>query len=213
MAWRSVVPRLPIHQLQPVPGRIGDPAWALSTYRGPCRLEARDAAEARRLADGRFLVPFRPAQVPAEVISPWRQPDLVEVIAELGPPGPDEPPPLALVVEDQALVAMTIESCLTESGYAVVPHACGQPAIAAIAAGAAVNLLVTGLRLPDVHGGAVIEALWAHRPGTPVIVSTGAAELPPALAIQAAAGMLGYLEKPWPEAELGAMVRRLGRWA
>jgi hypothetical protein len=74
--------------LVPLLTGLDDPAWALSTSRAACFVEARDAREARSVADGHFLVPVWPDGAVGALTSPWRQESLVLVEERMEGEGP-----------------------------------------------------------------------------------------------------------------------------
>lgn len=84
-----------VYHLQPVEDRLDDPAWAVSWYRGPCRVRASSAEAARLFANGAFTIAIRPGGAPAGCGGlPWSQPRLVTVrelpgvpVESLGPSG------------------------------------------------------------------------------------------------------------------------------
>src|SRR3954469_15757568 len=80
------MPALASYRLSPTEAGLQDPAWSLSRYRGECRVVAASPEEARRCADGAFLLPLATATTAAQCRSPWQQPALVGV-ARLGAGG------------------------------------------------------------------------------------------------------------------------------
>ncbi len=78
---------MPIFHLKPIVAQLEDPAWQTSTFRNECWVNARDEAEARGLASGKFqngeaTIPGHPGRP-----SPWRDPHLVEARPSHPPPG------------------------------------------------------------------------------------------------------------------------------
>ncbi|MFC7477294.1 hypothetical protein ACFQS7_23230 [Dankookia sp. GCM10030260] len=69
-----------LFDLRPTPTGLHDPAWALSRYRGECRVIAESPDQARRFADGAFLLPMRDSLAGQACRSPWQQAALVEVV-------------------------------------------------------------------------------------------------------------------------------------
>ena len=80
-----------------------------------------------------------------------------------------------LLAEDEALVALALADCLEAMGHAVTTAGDGEAALAlANHPGAPrFDLLVTDLNMPRLGGEGLIRALWAARPGLPVVVVTG----------------------------------------
>ncbi|MDO9714269.1 response regulator [Paracraurococcus lichenis] len=80
-----------------------------------------------------------------------------------------------LLAEDEALVAMALADCLEADGHTVTMASDGRKALAAAQYISVLDLLITDLRMPDLGGEELIRALWAERPGLPVLVVTGSA--------------------------------------
>ncbi len=78
-----------------------------------------------------------------------------------------------VLAEDEALVAMALADCLEADGHRVVVAGDGGKALDAARDLATLDLLITDLRMPNLGGEALIRALWAERPGLPVLVVTG----------------------------------------
>jgi hypothetical protein len=75
---------MPVFQLYPNHGKLGDPAWLTSRHRGPCIVIADTAEAARRYANCAFIIAVAPAGLSHMAFAlPWSQPELVTVI-ELG---------------------------------------------------------------------------------------------------------------------------------
>ncbi len=78
---------MPVFHLQPLPDGIDDPAWAMSRYRGPCKVVAENAAQARLFANCAYIIPLQSAigdiSYPA---SPWSSDNLVQAFRANGVP-------------------------------------------------------------------------------------------------------------------------------
>jgi CheY-like chemotaxis protein len=119
-----------------------------------------------------------------------------------------------LLAEDEALVALALADCLEAEGHEVAAVAAdGAEALAmARELGCRIDLLVTDLRMPNLGGEALIRALWAERPGLPVLVVTGSAPPGGADALRREAGdrgPLALLHKPVEYDALAAALCRL----
>ena len=118
-----------------------------------------------------------------------------------------------LLAEDEALVALALADCLEAEGHEVTVAADGAEALAmARELGCRVDLLVTDLRMPRLGGEGLIRALWAERPGLPVLVVTGSAPPGGAAALRREAGdrgPLALLHKPVEYDALAAALRRV----
>lgn len=112
-----------------------------------------------------------------------------------------------LVADDEAIIRNYVTRALAGCGYAVTAVPDGTSAVAA-ARGEAFGLLVCDLKMPDMRGERVIEAVLALRPAIKVIVMTGsvsdiAAPLAPGVRAD------GVLIKPFGIGELRALAARL----
>ena len=111
-----------------------------------------------------------------------------------------------LLVEDEVLVRELLALELTEAGYHVLEAADGDEALAHLAAGHDLTLLLTDIRLPGAHDGwAVAAAARANRPDLPVIYITGYSERE----VQPVPGGILF-RKPFRAADIVAAVRAFG---
>jgi ActR/RegA family two-component response regulator len=82
--------------------------------------------------------------------------------------------PLALIVEDEALLALTIEDLLTTEGYDTLWATSEGQVLALIPAAGPLAVAVVDLRLgEDLAGQRIIQALRMQIPDLPVVVVTG----------------------------------------
>ncbi len=110
------------------------------------------------------------------------------------PPAPDSAHPLepvrpaqvepatraldVLAVDDDALVMMGTEGMLEDLGHRVIVARSADEALAVLAAGTAVDVVVTDHSMPGMTGAALARHLRETRPDLPVILATGYAEIP-----------------------------------
>ena len=115
-----------------------------------------------------------------------------------------------LVLDDDVDVASTLADFLTQRGHAVLVAHTGRDALVTMAE-RSVALLLLDLRLPDMHGTAVMRRARRLDDPPEIVVVTGHAALESAVeAVEAGAG--GYILKPVDLARLGGIVDRiLGR--
>jgi len=86
---------------------------------------------------------------------------------------------------------------LEDAGFSVLVAAGGSEAVALIAAGEAVDALITDLSMPGMDGITVIRTVRERRPGLPAILLTGYAGGDAALALDdAVTGAYALLRKP-----------------
>ena len=115
-----------------------------------------------------------------------------------------------LLAEDEALVAMVLADWLEAEGHEVVVTGDGAEALAAARDLDALDLLITDLRMPNLGGEGLIRALWAERPGLPVLVVTGSPPPGGAKALRQECGNCGplvLLHKPLDFTALAAALR------
>ena len=99
-----------------------------------------------------------------------------------------------------------LRELLQEEGYAVSVFSSGRAALDGLGAGGGFGLVITDLALPDMSGLELARAIHARAPALPVVLCTGAGELPAQQALQAA-GIGQVLPKPIPMNDLKALVR------
>src|SRR3954453_19830469 len=78
-----------------------------------------------------------------------------------------------VLAEDEALVAMALADYLESAGHHVMVAGDGAMALGVVRHLDTLDLLITDLRMPVLSGEDLIRALWAERPGLPVLVVTG----------------------------------------
>jgi PAS domain S-box-containing protein len=143
----------------------------------------------------------------------WLPQAEARITARSDPPAPPKdadaaPPRRVLVVDDDPLVAAGTMMMLEDLGHDPVLAASGEEALARVGSDAALELVLTDHAMPGMTGLELAEQLRRERPGLPVVLATGYAEVP------AGAGTwLPRLNKPYRQDELGALVRRLTRAA
>lgn len=116
-----------------------------------------------------------------------------------------------LLIEDERHVAAFVRQGLEEEGYAVEWAATGREGEQR-ALGEPFDLVLLDLRLPDVHGLTVCQAVRRHNPTLPILMLTALDAVEDRVAgLQAGAD--DYLSKPFAFAELVARVEALLRRA
>lgn len=81
-----------------------------------------------------------------------------------------------MIVEDEPFIQMTLQADLEELGWSALAFDDGRAALAALSAGAPVDLLVTDVSLPGLPGPDLALAVWAQRPDLAVLFTTGHAD-------------------------------------
>jgi signal transduction histidine kinase/CheY-like chemotaxis protein len=111
-----------------------------------------------------------------------------------------------LVVEDEAAVRTMAVQMLERAGYTVITAGAPSEACAIFEADhARINLVLTDVVMPEMHGPALVERLVAQRPDLPVIFISGYSDTMPV--VEGRANRVAFLAKPFTAAELTAAVR------
>jgi CheY-like chemotaxis protein len=117
--------------------------------------------------------------------------------------------PRALLVEDEALVAMVAEELLASLGFEVLSARNAQEAMAMLADGATPAVALVDVGLPGVRGDTLAEQLRASTPQMPVLMATGYdnSDLRERFAHDAG---VGFLAKPYSEMDLDRALASFG---
>jgi CheY-like chemotaxis protein len=91
-------------------------------------------------------------------------------------------PQRVLIVDDEADVLGTLAEMLETQGHAVTSATSGREALAHLERGAAIDLVLTDLGMPEMNGLEMASALRRRWPGIPVVLVTGWGECPPVAA-------------------------------
>jgi CheY-like chemotaxis protein len=110
-----------------------------------------------------------------------------------------------LLVDDEELVRATAADMLADLGYEVIEATSADDALRLVDGGLAPDLLVTDHLMPGRTGTELARVLKAQRPGLPVLVVSGYAD------IDGIAPDLPRLTKPFRQSDLAAAVAELGR--
>jgi CheY-like chemotaxis protein len=109
-----------------------------------------------------------------------------------------------LVVDDDPLVAAGTAMMLEDLGHDAVVATSAAEALTRLGSDSALDLVLTDHAMPGMTGLELAERLRRDRPGLPVALATGYAEVP------AGAGVwLPRLNKPYRQDELDTLIRRL----
>jgi len=115
-------------------------------------------------------------------------------------------PPVVLVVEDDPLIAAFMRAALRKMGHRVSSVSTGGAALAKLGADP-VDLMLLDLTLPDTDGLEVLRTVRGDGSDLPVVVVTSRSD-PADRATAVALGVSGYIVKPFPLADLFAVVRQ-----
>jgi len=121
------------------------------------------------------------------------------------------PPPAAaplaritiLLVDDDALIAMSAADMLEDLGHEVLQAASGARALEILRSERRVDLLLTDYAMPKMTGAQLAVAARALRPCLPILLVTGYAELPAGSGID-----LPRLGKPYQQAQLATAIAK-----
>ena len=86
---------------------------------------------------------------------------------------------LVLAVDDDALIQMNTVAMLEELGHRVLEATNGAEALDIVRQNTAIDVILTDYAMPKMTGRDLAIAVARERPGLPVILATGYAELPP----------------------------------
>ncbi len=110
------------------------------------------------------------------------------------------------IVDDEAPVRASLAFLLMSAGFAVRVHDSG-PAFLEAVTDVSGACLVTDLRMPQMNGVELLEALAARGQRVPAIVITGHGDVPMAVAAMKA-GASDFIEKPFADDVLIEAIRR-----
>jgi len=94
-------------------------------------------------------------------------------------PMPDLQPLRILAVDDDSLVLMNTAALLEDLGHEVVCASSGEAALEAMKHNPELDLVITDQAMPKMTGLQLRDAIRKLRPGLPIIIATGYAEMPP----------------------------------
>jgi nitrogen-specific signal transduction histidine kinase len=106
-----------------------------------------------------------------------------------------------LVVDDDALIAMSTVDMLEDLGHEVIEANSGQRALEILRDGRTIDLLITDYSMPRMNGAQLAAAARDIRADLPVLLATGYAELPPGSGID-----LPRIGKPYRQDQLAAEI-------
>ena len=111
-----------------------------------------------------------------------------------------------LVVDDDPLIAMSTVGMLEDLGHQVIEASSGPAALAILRNGSNVDLMITDYSMPKMTGMQLAAAARLLRPGLPILLATGYAELPPGSDLE-----LPRLAKPYMQETVAAEIAKLLR--
>ncbi|NRP21927.1 Blue-light-activated protein [Ensifer adhaerens] len=109
-----------------------------------------------------------------------------------------------LVVDDDALIAMSTVDMLEDLGHSVVEANSGESALKVLSSEARIDLMITDFSMPGMNGAQLAEKARELRPGLPILVATGYADLPEGTGLD-----LPRLGKPYSQNQLKSEVEKI----
>ena len=109
-----------------------------------------------------------------------------------------------MVVDDDALIAMSTTAMLEDLGHAAVEASSGEKALKILSSGMQVDLVLTDYAMPGMTGADLALLIRKSHPRLPVLLATGYADLPDGLSID-----VPRLTKPFTQRQLAAQVAKL----
>ena len=104
-----------------------------------------------------------------------------------------------LIVDDDALIAMSTVDMLEDLGHEVLEANSGERALELLRENDRVELMITDYSMPKMNGMELATSARELRPDLPILLATGYAELPPGPAID-----LPRIDKPYHQERLAA---------
>jgi PAS domain S-box-containing protein len=108
-----------------------------------------------------------------------------------------------LTVDDDPLVALNTSSLLEELGHTVYSASSGSRALEILRREGHIDLVITDQAMPGMTGSELVSKIRAEKPGLPVILATGFAELPPG-----EGQGIPRLAKPFRQGDLADVIAR-----
>ena len=108
-----------------------------------------------------------------------------------------------LTVDDDPLVALNTSALLEELGHTVYSASSGSHALEILRQQENIDLLITDQAMPGMTGSELAATARVERPGLPVILATGYAELTPGKVEG-----LARLAKPFRQQDLAAAIAK-----
>ena len=125
------------------------------------------------------------------------------VVAEVGErPAEGKRRATLLFVDDDFLISLSTTSLLEDLGHTVVTASSGAEALDVLRTGKAIDMMITDYAMPGMTGLQLAEEARALRPGLPILLATGYADLPTRADFE-----LPRLHKPYQQAQLAEQIQ------
>jgi CheY-like chemotaxis protein len=109
-----------------------------------------------------------------------------------------------LLVDDDALIAMSTVMMLEDLGHEVIEANSGESALAILSNNPSIDLLITDYAMPKMNGAELAKAARKIRSNLPILLATGYAASPEGEGIE-----LPRIGKPYLQAELATEISKL----
>lgn len=109
-----------------------------------------------------------------------------------------------LMVDDDALIAMSTVDLLEDLGHVVIEANSGLEALEIVESGRQIDLIITDYSMPKMNGSQLASAVRKIRPDLPILLATGYAELPPGAELD-----LPRISKPYTQDQLNQEINRI----
>ena len=109
-----------------------------------------------------------------------------------------------LFVDDDFLISLSTVALLEDLGHSVVKAESGEAALGVLKEGAPIDLMITDYAMPGMTGMQLAEAARKLRPGLPILLATGYADLPARARLE-----LPRLSKPYQQRQLAEQIAAL----
>ena len=109
-----------------------------------------------------------------------------------------------LLVDDDALIAMSTVDMLEDLGFRVIEANSGTRALEVIRNNSAIDLVITDYSMPQMNGAQLAVAVREVRPKLPILLATGYAEVPPH-----SGANLPRIGKPYRQEQLAEEINKL----
>jgi len=109
-----------------------------------------------------------------------------------------------LFVDDDFLISLSTTSLLEDLGHTVVTASSGPEALKVLRTGRPIDMIITDYAMPGMTGLQLAEEARALRPGLPILLATGYADLPTRPTFE-----LPRLHKPYQQTQLAEQIQGL----
>lgn len=141
----------------------------------------------------------------AELWLPVAEGAAVTVVPEMASNAPDASRRAKLLfVDDDFLISLSTTSLLEDLGHTVVTVSSGAEALDVLRAGEPIDMMITDYAMPGMTGLQLAEEARALRPGLPILLATGYADLPTKSSFE-----LPRLNKPYRQTQLAEHIQGL----